>query len=244
MYRYFQYFVLACEILRLAHGFSLWSFDRSSRHYIDTCSILSSNCRSQIVHLSDHRGVSLTRPTAPTSTTSVNFCARTMSSSVIWPPVDRLNEYVTESFLVDYKKLVAEEKDWLAGVITSIKETDPVKLEKADRHAFLINAYNLWTLHWVIRERRWPWWKGHVSIFAKARFFYLHKISTGQGRRNLFDFENKVTFAFVCSMSNCTKKNYGLPITPTKNDMLKQNVSPKTDSKPEEIHQQGAIPVN
>lgn len=226
MHRYFQYLVFACEILHWAHGFSLWSFDPSRRHYIDTYSIVGSSCRSQRVHLSDHRGVSLTRSTAPTSSTSVKFCAKTMSSSVIWPPVDRLNEYVTESFLVDYKKLAAEEKDWLAGVITSIKETDPAKLEKADRHAFLINAYNLWTLHWAIRERRWPWWKGHVSIFAKARFFYLHKISTGQGRRNLFDFENKVTYA-LCVRCPVAQRNAGLPITPN-NGRFKQNVFPQT----------------
>ena len=122
---------------------------------------------------------------------SAKYSTMAMSASATWPPADRLSDYVTESYLVDYKKLAAEEKDWLSGVISSIKKTDPAKMEKADKHAFFINAYNLWTLHWVIRERKCPRWKGHVSTFAKARFFYWHKISTGQGKRNLYNFENK-----------------------------------------------------
>lgn len=185
---------------------------------------------------------------------------------LVWPPGDQLSDYVTESYLVDYRKLAAEEKRWLAGAIKLVKETDPRTMDPADRracqrfwprgwdagrhyllsssawldrvacvfvggvfsvrglshvvfcfktrtcletipaqrqptsfvpyfaprHAFLINAYNLWTLHWVIRERRSPFWKGHVSTLAKARFFYWHKVQTGRGKRNLFNFENKV----------------------------------------------------
>lgn len=109
-----------------------------------------------------------------------------------WPPTDRLSDYVSESNLVDYSKLANEEGTWLAPVIGQIKTTDPRQMGSAERHAFLINAYNLWTLHWVIRERRWPWWKGAVSTLAKARFFYWHRIATGAGPRNLFNFENKV----------------------------------------------------
>lgn len=116
------------------------------------------------------------------------------ASRPVWPPVDCLSEYVTESSLVDYGRLAAQENEWLAPVIKSIKATDSRKMmDVAERHAFLINAYNLWTLHWVIRERRTkPSWKGAVSTFSKMRFFYWHRISTGMGSRNLFNFENKV----------------------------------------------------
>lgn len=130
-----------------------------------------------------------------------------------WPPTDRLSDYVTESNLVDYSKLAKEEGTWLAPVIRQIKLTDPQQMGNAERHAFLINAYNLWTLHWVIRERRWPWWKGAVSTLAKARFFYWHRIATGAGSRNLFNFENKdirpevndarVHFALNCASMSC-----------------------------------------
>lgn len=111
----------------------------------------------------------------------------------MWPPADRLSEYVTEENLVDYSKIAQQEGEWLAPVIALLKATDPGKMRAgAERHAFLINAYNLWTIHWVIRERRWPWWKGATSALAKAKFFYWNRISTGAGSRNLYDFENKV----------------------------------------------------
>lgn len=113
--------------------------------------------------------------------------------SPVWPPTDSLSEYVTESSLVDYDRLAAQEKEWLAPAIKIIKAADPRKMDAAERHAFLINAYNLWTLHWVVRERRTkPCWKGAISTFAKTRFFYWHRVSTGMGSRNLFNFENKV----------------------------------------------------
>lgn len=81
------------------------------------------------------------------------------------------------------------------------KVTDPRTMDSAGRHAFLINAYNLWTLHWVIRERRgFGKWKGAVSTVAKARFFYWHRISTGAGTRNLFNFENKVNVVYRCQL--------------------------------------------
>lgn len=70
-----------------------------------------------------------------------------------WPPADRLSEYVTETCLVDYGRLAAQESEWLHPVLTSVKKTSPNT--EADRHAFLINAYNLWTMYWVIRERRY-----------------------------------------------------------------------------------------
>lgn len=117
-----------------------------------------------------------------------------------WPPSDRLSEYVTESSLVDYDRLAAEENDWLAPVISSVKKTNPET--DAERHAFLINAYNLWTLHYVIRERRSPGFKGAVSTLAKARFFYWHKVSTGAGRWNLYNFENKVCCLVVTTVTN------------------------------------------
>ncbi|CAM9435532.1 unnamed protein product [Scytosiphon promiscuus] len=129
-----------------------------------------------------------------------------------WPPADRLSEYVTESNLVDYGRLAAQENEWLAPVIAQIKNTDP-KESDAARQAFLINAYNVWTLHYVIRERRFPGFKGAVSLLSKARFFYWHKVSTGAGRWNLYDFENKVIrpdlndarvhFALNCASMSC-----------------------------------------
>lgn len=110
-----------------------------------------------------------------------------------WPPSDRLDEYVDESQLVDYNKLAKEETEWLAPVIRAMKATDPRQMKVAERHAFLVNAYNLWTLHYVVKERKSSRrWKGAVSSFAKIRFFYWHKIVTGAGTRNLYDFENKV----------------------------------------------------
>lgn len=137
-------------------------------------------------------------PTSNYCSANLQKVSRAMTSSdgptegAAWPPTDRLSDYVTESNLVDYSKLAKEEGTWLAPVIRQIKLTDPQQMGNAERHAFLINAYNLWTLHWVIRERRWPWWKGAVSTLAKARFFYWHRIATGAGSRNLFNFENKV----------------------------------------------------
>lgn len=113
-----------------------------------------------------------------------------MRSNPAWPPADRLSEYVTESSLVDYDRLAAQENDWLAPVISSVKKTNPET--DTERHAFLINAYNLWTLHYVIRERKFPGFNGAVSTLRKARFFYWHKVSTGAGRWNLYNFENKV----------------------------------------------------
>lgn len=92
---------------------------------------------------------------------------------------------------MDYSRLAAQENEWLAPVIAQIKNTDP-KESDAARQAFLINAYNIWTLHYIIRERRFPGFKGAVSLLSKARFFYWHKVSTGAGRWNLYDFENKV----------------------------------------------------
>lgn len=117
-------------------------------------------------------------------------CATVMRVNPAWPPSDRLSEYVTESSLVDYDRLAAQENDWLAPVISRVKKTNPET--DAERHAFLINAYNLWTLHYVIRERKSARFKGAVSTLAKARFFYWHKVSTGAGRWNLYNFENKV----------------------------------------------------
>lgn len=48
---------------------------------------------------------------------------------------------------------MAQESEWLDPALTLIKKTRPNT--DADRHAFLINAYNLWTIYWVIRERRY-----------------------------------------------------------------------------------------
>lgn len=127
-----------------------------------------------------------------TSLTAPGMTTQSDIASGAWPPVDRLGLYVTEVGLVDYTKLAAQEKEWLAPAIGSIKATDPMKMNAAERHAFLVNAYNLWTLHWVIRERRRSKWQGVISTFAKARFFYWHKVSTGAGNTNLFRFENKV----------------------------------------------------
>lgn len=109
-----------------------------------------------------------------------------------WPPKDRLSSFVTESNLVDYTKLARQEQEWLAPVIDLIRATDPGKMDPAERHAFLINAYNLWTIHWVIRERRTSRWQGATSWLTRARFFYWHKVSTGAGATNLFNLENKV----------------------------------------------------
>ncbi|CBJ26114.1 conserved unknown protein [Ectocarpus siliculosus] len=145
------------------------------------------------------------------------FVTPSMSSSppggtAAWPPADRLSEYVKESNLVDYRRLAAQENEWLAPVISSIKSNNPTETN-AERHAFLINAYNLWTLHYVVRERRFPGFKGAVSMLAKARFFYWHKVSTGAGRWNLYNFENKVIrpdlndarvhFALNCASMSC-----------------------------------------
>lgn len=47
---------------------------------------------------------------------------------------------------------VDQESEWLDPVLTLVKKTSPDT--DADRRAFLINAYNLWTVYWVIRERR------------------------------------------------------------------------------------------
>ena len=100
---------------------------------------------------------------------------------------------MTESSLVDYRRLATEEKEWLAGVVSSMKNTDHREMAASDRHAFLINAYNLWTLHWVVREKRSVLgWKGAVSVLAKVRFFYCRKASTAGGKWNLYNFENKV----------------------------------------------------
>lgn len=118
--------------------------------------------------------------------------SETCNTATIWPPADRLYAYVTESNLVDYGKLAQQEKEWLKPVIDAIKATDPRNMDSATRHAFLINAYNLWTLHWVIRERERSRWQGALSTFSKARFFYWHNVYTGAGRRNLFNLENKV----------------------------------------------------
>lgn len=125
--------------------------------------------------------------------TTMKSSAAGGGTSTAWPPVDRLSEYVTESSLVDYGRLATEEKEWLAGVVSSMKNTDHREMGASDRQAFLINAYNLWTLHWVIRERRSILgWKGALSVLAKARFFYWHKVSTAGGKWNLYNFENKV----------------------------------------------------
>lgn len=130
---------------------------------------------------------------ARTRTTMQKSDAAEGGASTAWPPADRLSEYVTESSLVDYGRLAAEEKEWLAGVVSSMKGTDHREMAASDRQAFLINAYNLWTLHWVLRERRSVLgWKGALSTLAKARFFYWHKVSTAGGKWNLYNFENKV----------------------------------------------------
>lgn len=176
--------VLAYAIVNSAHAFLALPLS-SAKHCIDKCAASSTKLRSF-----------LTRPQQRHctlhSTSRTARSASTMSSGTVWPPADRLSEYVTESSLVDYVRLSAQEIEWLAPVIDNIKTTDPRTLDTAERHAFLINAYNLWTLHWVIRERRSPRFKGVVSTLAKARFFYWHKIYTGAGKRNLYDFENKV----------------------------------------------------
>lgn len=78
-------------------------------------------------------------------------CRSTCSPA--WPPADRLSEYVTETCLVDYGRVSAQESEWLDPVLTLVKKTSPNT--DADRHALLINAYNLWTIFWVIRERRY-----------------------------------------------------------------------------------------
>lgn len=70
-----------------------------------------------------------------------------------WPPPDRLSEYVTETCLVDYGRIAAQESEWLDPVLALVKKTNANT--DADRHALLINAYNLWTIYWVIRERRY-----------------------------------------------------------------------------------------
>eukprot|EP00903_Cladosiphon_okamuranus_P013916 g12944.t1 len=128
-----------------------------------------------------------------------------------WPPADRLSEYVTEKCLVDYGRLAVQESEWLAPALTLVKKTNPNT--DADRHAFLINAYNLWTMYWVIRERRWPGFKGATGWLSKARFFYWHKIVVSGKKWNLFDFENKairpdlndarVHFALNCASMSC-----------------------------------------
>ncbi|CAM9562603.1 unnamed protein product [Discosporangium mesarthrocarpum] len=129
---------------------------------------------------------------------------------------DRLSEYVAAEpaeAWVDYAKLSSEGEGWLAEVIGIIKATDPTTLSTGDRHAFLINAYNLWTIHWVLSERKNRRWKGHLGTLDKARFFYLHKVSTGAGKYNLYNFENKVIrpevrdarvhFALNCASVSC-----------------------------------------
>lgn len=161
----------------------------TSRHHTETFAASRKYLLSFVPHPNGRHCSSRTEM-ASAATTDANKDGHT--AAVAWSPTDRLSEYVTESSLVDYDRLAAQEKEWLAPVIESIKKTDPRKMEPSERHAFLINAYNLWTLYYVIRERRWPGWKGAVSTLAKARFFYWHTVSTGAGKRNLFNFENKV----------------------------------------------------
>lgn len=48
---------------------------------------------------------------------------------------------------------IAQESEWLDPVLTLVKKTSPDT--DADRRAFLINSYNLWTMYWVVRERRY-----------------------------------------------------------------------------------------
>lgn len=54
---------------------------------------------------------------------------------------------------MDYGRLAAQESEWLDPALALVKNTSPNT--DADRHAFLINAYNLWTMYWVVRERRY-----------------------------------------------------------------------------------------
>ncbi|CAM9783405.1 unnamed protein product [Choristocarpus tenellus] len=128
---------------------------------------------------------------------------------------DRMSEYIAAEpaqAWVDYSKL-ASESEWLEDMVKKIEETNPSALPKAERHAFLINAYNLWTLHWVLKERKKPKWKGHIGFLDKARFFYWHKVSTGSARTNLYNLENKVIrpevddarvhFALNCASVSC-----------------------------------------
>lgn len=179
--------ILAYVSIDCAHAFST-RLPSSNQRPVDACAASREQLRYSSTHNRKRHCTSALR--SPSLSTMSRGAGESMSAD--WPPADRLSEYVAESSLVDYGRLAVQEKEWLAPVISSIKATDHREMDSAEQSAFLINAYNLWTLHWVVRERRFFRWKGAVSLLAKARFFYWHKVSTAGGKWNLYDFENKV----------------------------------------------------
>jgi hypothetical protein len=123
-----------------------------------------------------------------------------------------LKKYIDSSGNIDYNRLKDESE--LFTILRKMEETDLSSLNKYERFAFWLNAYNLLTLKAVLDDLEVnPKWKGNLSLYSKFRFFILKKHRIAKRNVSLHYLENKILrkefkdprihFAINCASLSC-----------------------------------------
>jgi len=131
-----------------------------------------------------------------------------------------LQEFVDNKGRIDFQGLTANRED-LDHFVNFIAKHSPASSPamfpgRPEKLAYYINSYNALAMHSVI-EKGIP--ADLDGFFKRLRFFKLHKITVGNEKTSLYDYENKVIlpmaeervhFALNCMVRGCPR----LPVEP------------------------------
>ena len=133
-----------------------------------------------------------------------------------------LKQYVDEEGKVDYAGL--KSSNALEPYLADLARTDPLAMPKAERLAFMINAYNAYTLKLILDNYPIPSIKHITPIRLKGRSLYIPKLNSPfaykianvggkalslgyiehQSIRKAFA-EPRIHFALVCAAKGCPR---------------------------------------
>lgn len=106
--------------------------------------------RSRPVNERGRAGAPATTASTTTSTKMASDVGYSNANEAVWLQTDRLGEYVTDSGLVDYSRLAAQEGEWLAPAIRSISTTDPRTMDAAEVSSkYMLNLQRSFLPHLV-----------------------------------------------------------------------------------------------
>jgi len=123
-----------------------------------------------------------------------------------------LQKWINEFGDVNYSKLNESKEFWKQ--IAIIENFDLKNINRKEKFAFWLNAYNFITIKSVLLElKKDPAWKGNLSLVSKLRFFILRKHKVAKGKYNLNSIEHKkirkdfndprIHFAINCGSASC-----------------------------------------
>jgi hypothetical protein len=123
-----------------------------------------------------------------------------------------LKDYIDGDGLVNYERL--KDDQWLKDQVKRIETINLQNMNKQERFAFWLNAYNILVLKGVYIELgKNSSWKGNNSFWKRFKFFYLRRFNVAGKRINLYNIENKIIrkefkdprihFAINCASQSC-----------------------------------------